>query len=120
MRLEIYFPHCWDGRNLDSVDHTSHMDYPRPDGSGGNRCSAHHPVPLIEITFNIHYRITERNQATHWRLSSDNYSGPAGYSAHADWWNGWDEAVMNSIVRNCINRAWDCHGHLLGDGRAIY
>jgi Domain of unknown function (DUF1996) len=111
------FPQCWDGRNLDSVDHTNHMAYPRPDGSG---CPASHPVPLIQISVNIHYRITEANQATHWRLSSDNYSGPAGYSSHADWWNGWDETVMNIIVSNCIHRALDCKSHLLGDGREIY
>jgi hypothetical protein len=120
VRLEIFFPQCWTGRgpggeeNVDSPDHTSHMAY-----ANGRGCPASHPVPLIEITFNIHYRITEANQAIHWRLSSDNYSGPAGYSAHGDWWNGWDETVMNSVVRNCINRAWDCHSHLLGDGRAI-
>ena len=115
--LEIFFPQCWVGgeENVDSPDHTSHMAY-----ANGRGCPASHPVPLMEITFNIHYPITERNQATHWRLSSDNYSGPAGYSAHGDWWNGWDEEIMNSIVRNCINRALDCHSHLLGDGRAIY
>ena len=119
VRLEIFFPQCWVGgeENVDSPDHTSHMAYPRPDNSG---CPDSHPVPLIEISFNIHYRITEANQATHWRLSSDNYSGPAGYSAHGDWWNGWDETVMNSVVRNCINRAWDCHSHLLGNGDGIY
>lgn len=117
VRLEIFFPQCWVGgeENVDSPDHTSHMAY-----ANGRGCPASHPVPLMEITFNIHYRITEANQATHWRLSSDNYSGPAGYSAHGDWWNGWDETVMNIIVSNCINRGLDCKSHLLGDGREIY
>jgi Domain of unknown function (DUF1996) len=117
VRLEIFFPQCWVGgeENVDSPDHTSHMAY-----ANGRGCPASHPVPLIEITFNILYRINEPDQATHWRLSSDNYSGPAGYSAHGDWWNGWDETVMNIIVSNCIHRALDCHSHLLGNGQEIY
>jgi hypothetical protein len=114
---EIFFPQCWDGVNLDSPDHKSHMAYPKSDGTG---CPSDHPVPFVEIGVNVHYRITEANQATYWRLSSDNYSGPAGYSSHADWWNGWVQSDMESWVRNCINTSKDCHSHLLGDGREIY
>jgi hypothetical protein len=114
---EVYFPACWDGVNLDSPDHKSHMAYPRADGGG---CPSSHPVPMPEITVNIYYLITEPNQATHWRLSSDNYSGPAGYSSHADWWNGWVQSDLESWVRNCINTSRDCHSSLYGDGREIY
>lgn len=28
VRAQIYFPSCWDGTNLDSPDHKSHMSYP--------------------------------------------------------------------------------------------
>ncbi|MCU0762158.1 MAG: DUF1996 domain-containing protein [Hydrogenophaga sp.] len=114
---EIFFPQCWDGRNLDSPDHQSHMAYANPSRPG---CPSSHPVPLPEITYNIHYRIAEANQATHWRLSSDTYAGPAGYSSHGDWWNGWDPGAMEAFVRNCNNLALDCKSHLLGDGRSIY
>jgi hypothetical protein len=114
---EVFFPSCWDGVNLDSPDHKSHMAYAP---SGGSGCPATHPVPLVGISVNIHYRITEANQATHWRLSSDNYSGPAGYSSHADWWNGWVQSDMEAFVSNCVNKSKNCHSHLLGDGREIY
>lgn len=114
---EIFFPQCWDGRNLDSPDHKSHMAYANPSRPG---CPSSHPVPLPEITYNIHYRVSEANQATHWRLSSDTYAGPAGYSSHGDWWNGWDQGTMETFVRTCNNQALDCKSHLLGDGRAIY
>jgi len=117
MVQEIFFPQCWDGVNLDSPDHKSHMAYADPARPG---CPASHPVPLPEITYNIHYRIGSANQATYWRLSSDAYTGPAGYSAHGDWWNGWDQAAMETFVRTCNNQALDCKSHLLGDGRAIY
>ncbi len=113
----IEFPQCWDGVNLDSPDHKSHMAYANPSRPG---CPASHPVPLPQITFNIHYPVKSANQASYWRLSSDTYSGPAGYSAHGDWWNGWDQNAMEAFVRTCNNQALDCKSHLLGDGRAIY
>lgn len=28
LRTQIVFPSCWDGKNLDSSDHQSHMSYP--------------------------------------------------------------------------------------------
>jgi hypothetical protein len=117
MVQEIFFPQCWDGVNLDSPDHKSHMAYASPDIPG---CPASHPVALPEIGFNIHYPVTEANQASYWRLSSDTYTGPAGYSSHGDWWNGWDQGAMEAFVEGCVNPALDCHSHLLGDGRAIY
>ena len=36
-----------------------------------------------------------------WRLSSDTYSGPAGYSGHADWWNGWHAPTFQRMLDNC-------------------
>ena len=116
MVQEIEFPQCWDGVNLDSPDHKSHMAYANPSLPG---CPSSHPVPLPKISFSIHYRVTTANQATYWRLSSDTYSGPAGYSSHGDWWNGWDQGAMETFVRTCNNQALDCKSHLLGDGRAI-
>lgn len=113
----IYFPQCWDGVNLDSPDHKSHMAYPT-----GRGCPASHPVPLPEITFNIVYPVTEANSPLRWRLASDNYSSsvPGGYSSHGDWFNGWRPDIVDAFVRNCDQPAADCGSHLLGDGRAIY
>jgi len=114
MVQNVSFPQCWDGVNLDSPDHKSHMAYPR--GS----CPASHPVPLPEISVHIYYPVTSTGQTANWRLSSDTYSGPAGYSSHADWINGWNQSIMQSWVRNCDNAAMDCHSHLVGDGRMLY
>lgn len=43
LRLRIQFPNCWDGANLDSPDHKSHMAY--SDAGGARGCPASHPVP---------------------------------------------------------------------------
>lgn len=118
LQQHIVFPQCWDGVNLDSPDHKSHMAYP----TAGRGCPSSHPVPLPEITFNIVYLVTEANSTQRWRLSSDNYSTslPGGYSAHGDWFNGWRADIMDTFVRYCDRAAVDCGSHLLGDGRVMY
>ena len=120
MVFHIDFPVCWDGKNLDSPDHKSHMA--DPDGETSNHCPITHPVAIPSISFNAHFLITKADEGLHLRLSSDNYatSSPGGYSAHADYVNGWDENIMAGWIKNCINASKDCHGHLLGDGRALY
>ncbi len=112
--MEVFFPQCWDGVNLDSPDHKSHMAY------ASNGCPASHPVALPQLTFNVHYRVKDAAESSHWRLSSDVYQGQAGHSGHGDVIFGWNEAIMGRIVKNCIRKGADCHAHLLGDGDMIY
>jgi hypothetical protein len=113
---EVFFPQCWDGRNLDSPDHQSHMAYLE-----NARCPASHPVVLPEISFNIVYKIREANAPQRWRLSSDMYpaTSPGGYSNHGDWFNGWKKDISDTFVRSCIQPGLDCHSHLIGDGRQM-
>ena len=113
LELSVFFPQCWSGE-LDSPDHKSHMAYAR--GS----CPASHPTPLPEVSFHILYPIPANGVLTNWRLSSDTYEGKAGYSAHADWFNGWKKDVSDSWSINCVAAGRDCHSHLYGDGRAQY
>ncbi len=115
LNVSVLFPQCWDGVNLDSPDHHSHMAY-----GTGRGCPATHPVALPEIALNVHYKVAESNSGAFWKLSSDNYAGPGGYSLHADWFGAWDDETMRSWIKNCINNQLDCHNHLLGDGRTLY
>ena len=111
----VVFPQCWDGINLDSPDHKSHMAY-----GTGSGCPGSHPVPLPEITVNVGYKIHEANSGAFLRLSSDKNSLPGGYSLHADWFNGWDNGINKTFLAECINKNMDCHAQLLGDGRLLY
>lgn len=113
--MVVRFPQCWNGVDLDSPNHKSHMAYSIP-GSG---CPASHPVALPEITYNIRYWVTAGQNTLNWRLSSDTYSGPAGYSGHADWVNGWDPATEATWLDRCYTPSVDCHLNLLGDGREL-
>jgi len=113
--MVVEFPQCWDGKNLDSTDHISHMAY----ADGG--CPASHPYAIPAITFNVLYKQAAGGMDGY-RLSSDMYSSsePGGYSAHGDWLYGWDQDFVDEIVENCVSKGLDCHSHLLGDGRALY
>ena len=110
------FPQCWDGKNLDSSDHKSHMANPV-----GGACPSTHPVPIPVITINARFPIPAG--ANGWHLSSDMYdyaSKGGGFSSHADWWNGWDAATEKTWIENCDNTSKDCHSYLLGNGKTLY
>lgn len=54
LRAEIFFPNCWDGVNLDSSDHKSHVVYSGDDGNGA--CPASHPVKIVSLFFEVMVR----------------------------------------------------------------
>lgn len=120
----IAFPQCWDGVNLDSPDHKSHMAYAFGNfpGSPTAGCPASHPVPLVEISFNFHWNVPSTSDTSRWRLASDRASTsiPGGYSFHADWFNGWKPEIVEIFTRRCLNEFRDCGVGDLGDGRLLY
>jgi Domain of unknown function (DUF1996) len=95
LRLHVNFPNCWDGAHLDSQDHQSHMAY-----SMGGRCPATHPVPVPAISLIYRYPI----------------AGGAGlllasggqFSAHADFFNAWQQGTLVSLVQTCLNALRHC------------
>jgi hypothetical protein len=115
--MMIQFPQCWNGKDLDSTDHKSHMSYPV-----NGACPSTHPIAIPEISFNVYYTVPAGTRSSTWRLSSDMYDSklPGGYSAHGDWFEGWDRQVAETFVKNCDQASKDCKSHLLGDGRMIY
>jgi hypothetical protein len=111
--MDITFPQCWDGVNLASPDHKSHVAYP-----SGGRCPSSHPVATPELSIHINYPVAGADSST-WRLSSDVNGAPAGSSGHADWVNGWDPAIMQTWVTRIINPGLSGASGLLGDGREM-
>jgi len=101
IRAHIHFPNCWDGVNLDSPDHRSHMAYWT---TSGRTCPSSHPVRIPKIQFHIVWNI---KNGTGTYLSSD-HDAPGGTTLHADFWNTWDQAVLRDAVTTCINGNLDC------------
>jgi Domain of unknown function (DUF1996)/Domain of unknown function (DUF4124) len=135
IRLKVEFPQCWDGKNLDSPDHKSHMAHSAEDFvenlgtpnerwyKTANNCPKTHPIALPQVTEIFDFEVTDAVNGTNkWRLASDNYAANirGGLSLHADWMNGWDQTIMSRIVKNCLNKSIDCGVDYLGDGQSLY
>lgn len=96
LRLKVVFPDCWNGRELDSTDHRSHMAYSR-----GGRCPADHPTPVPQLQLTVRYPV-------HGEGHELNLAPGSMYGGHADFINAWDEAELAGQVRLCLNRALVC------------
>jgi hypothetical protein len=95
LRLHVRFPSCWDGRQLDSADHQSHVAYAR-----AGRCPSTHPVEVPAIT--QIYRYPTRG--------GEGFSLASGgqFSAHADFLNAWRPAALRRLVDDCLNALVHC------------
>lgn len=127
VRLDIIFPSCWDGTNLDSYDHKSHMAYPvTTAGRNTARCPESHPVPIVRPSYHFAFRVTPEvydpytQTSANWKLASDSYevsqNSDGGMSLHADWINAWQPEVMQMLLDNCIKQQLDCHDGNLANG----
>ncbi|MFB8106378.1 MULTISPECIES: DUF1996 domain-containing protein [unclassified Streptomyces] len=96
--LESYldFPQCWNGTDLDSPDHKSHMAYPV-----AGACPSTHPVPVPKLRQVLRYPVN--GDPARFRLAS----GP-GYTMHGDFFNVWPEEELAQRVRDCINAIVKC------------
>lgn len=93
-------PSCWDGVNVDSADHKSHMAFPVK-----GVCPADHPVPLPMLEAKIPYPLHNGN-TTGLTLASG-----AAYTFHYDFMNGWNAARQAYLVDYCIHGGRQCNGY---------
>jgi hypothetical protein len=116
--VQVEFPACWNGRDLDSPDHKSHMAY----GDGAVWCPPTHPTPIPTITLHAFFRVNDPTGTSKWKLSNDMYdltNTPWGYSLHADWFNWWDPQIVDIWMNNCNKALIDCVMDNLWDGRRL-
>ncbi len=109
----IQFPFCWDGQNLDSSDHISHMAFT----SDHQSCPASHPVRLPQITILLYF---PPGDSSSWYLSSDRSGGfntGPGATLHADWFGGWNDEAMNLWIDGCIRASRNCSYGQTGTAR---
>ncbi|MGS2642528.1 DUF1996 domain-containing protein [Streptosporangium sp. LJ11] len=96
MESYLDFPQCWNGRDLDSADHKSHMAYPV-----NQACPASHPVPVPKLRQVLRYPVN--GNPANFRLASGR-----GYTMHGDFFNAWPVAEMERRVRDCIRPVIKC------------
>lgn len=83
LHLRATFPECWNGRELDSVDHQRHMAY-----ATRGRCPRTHPVAVPTLVLIFLYPETERRPI----------QASGRFGTHADFINGWDQDTLAALV----------------------
>jgi Domain of unknown function (DUF1996) len=94
LHLQVNFQDCWDGRRLDSPDHQRPMAYSRR-----GQCPSTHRVAVPRIGFIVTYPTRGGPGVT---LSSG-VGRQSAHTAHADFFNAWDQAELARLVRRSIN-----------------
>lgn len=94
-RLLITFPDCWDGAHTDTEDHRDHVAY-----SHEGQCPETHPTPIPQLQFAIDYPPMEPEGLS---LASGSIE-----TAHADFWNTWNQVKLTTEVDVCLRRQHVC------------
>jgi hypothetical protein len=91
---------CWDGVNLDSVDHRSHLAFPTQTATQAAFCPSTHPYKIPQITIQPYYSNNGPSDFAQWYISSDDGHGApdatyaGGTTFHTDWFGAWDQPWM--------------------------
>ena len=96
LRLDITFPDCWDGKNLDVPGHRKHMYY-----SSQGTCPSSHPISVPQLIFSVAYPV--HGDASQLQLASGGL-----LTGHADFVNSWDQEKLEEEVKLCIGRDIVC------------
>ncbi|MDX6256656.1 MAG: hypothetical protein QOJ11_2990 [Frankiales bacterium] len=92
--LHVGFPNCWDG--VIAPNETSHLRYP-----SSYVCPSGYGTVLPRVIFRLEYPVGTSSASI--SLSSGPY-----YTAHADFWNTWDQPGLQRLVDRCLNAHVDC------------
>lgn len=103
LRAQVFFPSCWDGKNLDSPDHKSHMAYPSLVDNGN--CPESHPKRFISLFYEVVWDTPKF--ADQWNGDKHPFvfsnGDETGYGYHGDFVNGWDVPTLQRAVTECTN-----------------
>ncbi|KFY78453.1 hypothetical protein V498_09107 [Pseudogymnoascus sp. VKM F-4517 (FW-2822)] len=98
MRAETFFPSCWDGVNLDSDNHSSHMAYPAIGTYDSGVCPESHPKAIFSVFYEFFYDTSAYKDFNKWVYAMGD---PTGYGLHGDFINGWDQTALEAAIETC-------------------
>jgi len=112
IRQTIIFPTCWDGTNLDSPDHQSHVAYGQGAGAnGGGACPSTHPKKLPQIMYEVMWDVSKFADKSIWPASGNPFvysMNIGGAAAHGDYVFGWEGDSLQKAMDNGCNLNTAC------------
>jgi hypothetical protein len=105
VKLQVFFPSCWDGTRIDSANHRDHVAYAfdEDDGTstdiGDDVCPASHPVKIPQLHLRVIYPARD---GARYHLADHASIG------HADFWNTWGQAALEQAVMGCLRAGKNC------------
>ncbi|KAJ7336775.1 hypothetical protein DFH08DRAFT_622140, partial [Mycena albidolilacea] len=93
---------CWDGKNLDSADHTAFLS-----GLDNGACPTGFVYMMKAMFFEITWNVGDFSGC--WNSSVDKWpfiystGDPTGFSWHGDFQNGWDTTSLQNTIDPCNN-----------------
>ncbi|AXE85419.1 DUF1996 domain-containing protein [Streptomyces sp. Go-475] len=101
------FQSCWDGQNIDSANHRTHVDFVEADGSCSNGFKAI-PQLQVRLVYDVPAPQINNGQVQNaFAIDSFPEQLHKPITDHNDFINFFDENVMNEMVQ-CINNGEDC------------
>jgi len=120
--IRVVSPDCWDGVNLDSADHYSHLAYSGPDATMTANCPTTHPVKIPQTLITVAYTWMNRTDAQGWYLSSDRFGvkfEAPGTNFYVGFIPAWDDDIEQIWVTKILNQKWFGAFSKIGDGRIL-
>ncbi|MHA5048424.1 DUF1996 domain-containing protein [Streptomyces sp. SD15] len=102
-----FFQSCWDGQNIDSANHRTHVDFVEADGSCSNGFQAI-PQLQVRLVYDVQAPQINNGQVVN-PFAVDSFPDQLHkpITDHNDFINFFDENTMNEMV-NCINSGQNC------------
>ena len=114
LRLELMFPSCWNGKDLTSENHKSHIQFPPLIKTGD--CPDGFPVRMPVLFYETIFDIKQfNNHSGRFVLANGDFTG---YGYHGDFIAGWDPEFLQEALNVCNNASGlqeDCHLFSLQD-----